>query len=113
MAKTYVSLSKLSIFLDNLRNTFATLSHTHKISELTDYVVDSELSSTSANPVQNKIIDAEFEAVGTAMNALETAIDGKSDLGHDHNDLYYTQGQIDTALSQKSQVQIITWGADD
>lgn len=51
-------------------------------------IVDDTLSSTSINPVQNKIIDAEFEAISTAMNALESAIDGKSDANHDHNDLY-------------------------
>lgn len=38
--------------------------------------VDSALSSTSTNPVQNKVIDAEFEAVSTAMNVLEQTIDG-------------------------------------
>lgn len=87
--KKYVSLSKLSSFLDKLKGTFASLTHTHKVSDLTDYTVDSELSSTSTNPVQNKTIDAEFEAVSTAMNALDSAID------------------------TKSQVQIITWEDDD
>lgn len=33
--------------------------------------VDSALSSTSTNPVQNKVLDAEFEAIATSMNALD------------------------------------------
>ena len=74
--KKYVSLSKLSTFLDNLYNKFASLGHKHTLNDITNYTVDEELSSTSTNPVQNKVIDAEFEAISTAMNALESAIDG-------------------------------------
>ena len=75
--KKYASLSTLATFLDNIKLKFAALTHTHKLSDLTDYTVDSELSSTSTNPVQNKVIDAEFEAVSEAMNVLDAAIDGK------------------------------------
>ena len=84
MAKKYISLSKLSTFLDNLKNTFAALSHTHKLSDLTDYAVDSALSSTSTNPVQNAVLDAEFDAISDAMNALDLAIDGKAASSHAH-----------------------------
>ena len=100
--KKYVSLSKLSTFLDNLKDTFSTITHTHKLSDITDYTVDTELSSTSTNPVQNKTLDAEFEAISGAMNALEAAIDNKSDVTHNHDTVYYTQTQIDLKLSNKS-----------
>lgn len=82
--KKYVSLSKLQTFLENLGNKFAALSHKHTLSDITDYKVDTALSSTSTNPVQNKVIDAEFEAISTAMNALDQAIDGKADSSHTH-----------------------------
>lgn len=82
--KKYVSLSKLSTFLDNLKTTFATKVHAHKVSDLTDYTVDTELSSTSANPVQNKVLDAEFDAISEAMNAMDLAIDGKANVTHAH-----------------------------
>lgn len=94
-SKKYISLSKLQTFLDNLKATFATLTHSHSLGDLTDYAVDTELSSTSANPVQNKVIDAEFDAVGDAMGALELAIDGKADASHNHDDSYYTKTEID------------------
>jgi N-acetylglucosamine kinase-like BadF-type ATPase len=87
--KKYISLNRLSNFLDNLKNTFATLSHKHTTADITDYAVDTELSSTSNNPVANSVLNEEFEAISTAMNALELATDGKS------------------------QVQIITWEAGD
>lgn len=89
MAKKYVSLSKLSTFLDNLKGTFASLSHKHTMSDITNLTIDTALSPTSNNPVSNKVIDAEFEAISEAMGALDLAIDGKS------------------------QVQIITWEAND
>lgn len=72
--KKYVSLSKLSTFLDNLKDTFSALSHKHTITDITDYTVDNALSSSSTNPVQNKILDAEFDAIASAMNTLEQGI---------------------------------------
>lgn len=100
--KKYVSLSKLSTFLDNLYDKFASLGHKHTLDDITNYAVDSQLSSTSTNPVQNKVVDAEFEAISVAMNALESAIDGKSDTSHNHDDKYYTETEIDTKLASKS-----------
>lgn len=93
--KKYINLSNLSTFLSSLKETFAAISHKHTISDFTDFAIDSELSSTSTNPVQNKVIDAEFDAIAVSMNALESAIDAKSDDSHTHNDIYYTETEID------------------
>lgn len=39
------------------------------------------------------------------LNApLQDLIDGKSDIGHSHNDLYYTEAEVDAALSGKSDI---------
>ena len=100
--KKYISLNRLSNFLDNLKNTFALLSHKHTISDITDYKVDTALSSTSTNPVQNKVLDAEFDAIATAMNALDAAIDDKAASSHTHDDRYYTESEIDTKLASKA-----------
>lgn len=81
--KKYVSLSKLSTFLDNLKTKFALKTHTHTKSEITDFVVDTELSSTSINPVENRVVDAEFEAISQGMNALELAIDDIKAVSYD------------------------------
>lgn len=89
--KKYINLDNLSTFLTSLRETFSVLGHKHDISDITGYTVDAELSSTSVNPVQNKVIDAEFESVSQAMGALETAIDGKSDSTHNHDGDYLTK----------------------
>lgn len=99
MAKKYAGIETLRTFLVNLRNTFSELGHKHTLSEITDYKVDTALSSTSANPVQNKVIDAEFDAIADAMNALEQAVDGKSDSTHNHDDRYYTETEVDQKIS--------------
>lgn len=50
--------------------------------------VDAELSTTSTNPVQNKVI--------------KSALDGKSNTGHTHDDRYYTETEVNTKLDGKS-----------
>lgn len=50
--------------------------------------VDAELSSTSTNPVQNKII--------------KSALDGKSNTDHTHDDRYYTESEINIKLNAKA-----------
>ena len=77
----YVSPSKLSVFLENLKGIFSPLTHVHKLTDISDYQVDTALSSTSNNPLANSAIDAEFEAVSEALNiyniALESVIENK------------------------------------
>lgn len=100
-SKKYVSLTRLSDFLDNIKEKYSQIGHRHKVSDLTDYTpmsVDSSLSSTSTNPVQNKVIDAEFEAMATAMGALELAIDGKADSKHSHT---ISESDLDSSLAEK------------
>lgn len=50
--------------------------------------VDSTLSANSTNPVQNKVI--------------KSALDGKSNIGHTHDDRYYTESEINTKLNAKA-----------
>lgn len=91
--KKYVSLSKLSTFLDNLSNKFAALSHKHTMSDITDLSninieVDTELSSASTNPVANSTLNAEFDAIGQAFVVLEDAVDN-----HSHSE-YITEDEL-------------------
>lgn len=50
--------------------------------------VDSSLSSTSANPVQNKVIT--------------NALNGKANSTHSHDDRYYTETEMNTKLNGKA-----------
>lgn len=95
----YVTPRRLSTFLDNLKNVFALSGHKHTTSDITDYTVDSELSSTSTNPVQNRVLNEEFDVIAESMNALDLAIDEKANSSHDHDDRYYTETEIDQKLS--------------
>lgn len=56
--------------------------------DLNHVAVDAELSTTSTNPVQNKVI--------------KSALDGKSNTGHTHDDRYYTESEINTKLNAKA-----------
>lgn len=94
--KNYASLNTLRTFLEKLATKFAELAHKHTLKDIEDYKVDSELSSQSENPVQNKVIDAEFSAISEAMTIFEKAIDDKADANHNHDESYYTKSEIDS-----------------
>lgn len=85
--KKYASLSTLQTFLDNLKNLFATQTTVEELSADVAYInsednenitdvetggttnvtVDSALSETSENPVQNKVITEKINEVETAI----------------------------------------------
>lgn len=110
MAKEYVTPRRLGSFLTQIKTLFASVSHKHKVSDLTDYVVDGALSPTSTNPVQNKVLDEEFEAVSTALQALETALDEHS---HEIADINKLQETLDEFDANKTQVRFVIHGDDD
>ncbi len=76
-------------------------------------VVDSALSSTSTNPVQNKIVNSALaekvpntrtvNGKSLAANISLTASDvGASASGHTHDDRYYTESEMNSKLSGKA-----------
>ena len=44
------------------------------VDKLSNITVDSELSSTSENPIQNKAVNAEFSSVNNNISSLQTEI---------------------------------------
>ena len=58
----------------------------------------------------NASILAAFERMWQHVVVL---MSNKADSNHNHNDLYYTKNEVDNSLSNKSQVQIITWEDGD
>lgn len=70
--------------------------------------VDSSLSSTSANPVQNKVITNALNDKANSTHThddryyteteMNTKLNGKADTSHTHNDTYYTKDEINTRL---------------
>lgn len=93
--KKYLSLTGLSNFLDKINAIYSKIGHKHTISDITDYKIDTSLSPTSNNPIANKAVNDEFEAIGEAINILETVIDNKASVSHNHNDLYYTKSEFE------------------
>lgn len=73
-------------------------------------VVDSSLSSSSNNPVQNKIVTNALNGKANSSHShsisnitnLQSALDVKSETGHTHDDRYYTESEINTKLNGKA-----------
>lgn len=89
MESKYLGSTGLAKFLENLFNVFSKVGHTHNKSQITDFPtipsnvsqltndsgfvtaeqvtmiipVESSMSDTSENPVQNKVIKAKFDSV--------------------------------------------------
>ena len=76
MAQENKYLGKLGLpqLIEEIKSGFAKLVHTHKLSEITDYTVDSEIKSDSENPVQNMVIK---EALDLKVPIMRT-VNGKS-----------------------------------
>lgn len=73
-------------------------------------VVDSSLSSSSTNPVQNNVIKGALDGKAnvqhnhtfdTVVN-LQSTLNSKSDVGHTHDDRYYTETEMNTKLDGKA-----------
>lgn len=73
-------------------------------------VVDSSLSSSSTNPVQNKIVTNALNGKANSSHShsisnitnLQSALDGKSETGHTHDDRYYTETEMNAKLNGKA-----------
>lgn len=69
-------------------------------------VVDSSLSSSSTNPVQNKVVNSALSGKANSSHShsisnitnLQSALDSKSGTGHTHDDRYYTKDKINTQI---------------
>lgn len=73
-------------------------------------VVDSSLSSSSTNPVQNKVVNNALNGKANSSHShsisnitnLQSTLDEKAHLVHNHNNLYYTEAEIDEKLNGKA-----------
>ena len=91
----------------------------------TTITVDNILSTTSENPVQNKVITEELNkkadqtTVDSALSLKANSADvtaslaGKSDIGHTHDDRYYTESETNTLLGDKVGVSAFNSHAND
>lgn len=72
--KKYVGSEALIRLVAQLKAGFASLTHKHSISDITDYTVDSSLSSTSTNPVQNKVVNS---AISSNLSSAKSYTDSE------------------------------------
>ena len=73
-------------------------------------VVDSSLSSSSTNPVQNKVVNSALNGKANSSHShsitnitnLQSKLDGKANSVHNHDDRYYTETEMNTKLNGKA-----------
>jgi hypothetical protein len=70
------------------------------------YYTETEINNTLANfeSAINEAFGELEDAYEAADIALQTAIDGKSPLGHSHDDRYFTETEVTNKLAEKSDV---------
>lgn len=92
----------------------ADINHNHDGRYYTETETDTLVANSISTAISN-LVDSSPEALDTlnelaaALNddanfagTVTTALAGKSDIGHTHDDRYYTEAQMDTLLSYKS-----------
>lgn len=73
-------------------------------------IVDTSLSATSTNPVENKVVNSALSGKANSSHShsisnvtnLQSALEGKSETGHTHDDRYYTEIEMNTKLNGKA-----------
>ena len=81
-----------------------------KLNNLQQVTVDSTISATSTNPVQNKVINTALTGKAnsshthtiTNITNLQSKLDEKANSVHTHDDRYYTETEMDVKLSDKA-----------
>lgn len=81
-----------------------------KLNNLQQVTVDSTISATSTNPVQNKVINTALTGKAnsshthniTNITNLQSALDEKANSVHTHDDRYYTETEMNTKLNGKA-----------
>jgi hypothetical protein len=58
--------------------------------------------ATALNDLEDRKLDASAMTSYSSATEVNTALSGKSDTGHTHDDRYYTKTEVNTALSGKS-----------
>lgn len=111
MAQENKYLGKLGLpqLIEEIKSGFAKLVHTHKLSEITDYTVDSEIKSDSENPVQNMVIK---EALDLKVPIMRT-VNGKSldaDINLSASDVgTMTSEEITSGLDSKANISDVAY----
>lgn len=101
--KKYISLTRLSTFLDNLKNLFATKSEVG--------------NKADVSHIHNDLYYTETE-IDTKINEINEKIENSSTASHTHdisdiNNLQAEMDEIDANISNKTLIQLVTWEVGD
>ena len=74
----YVGKEAAKRIVSKAKEKFSPILHKHTKSDITDLIIDSELSSTSTNPIQNKAVYTAIDAIDANINDIQDQVDAKS-----------------------------------
>ena len=108
LTNKYVSLNRLSDFLDKLKDLFSLKTHGHTLSEIEDLIIDNEVTA-SANLVKNSAVNSAIESVRSDLGKdIEDAISYTNtkiaDLVNSAPDTLDTLGELATAFQDNKEV---------
>lgn len=104
-------LSEIQVSWDRVTDkpeTYAPSEHKHNVADIDDFPeipepiqIDSELSASSENPVQNKVINSAIESINNNLgNKLEASV----------LDNYYTKSQVDDKIEEAGEGDVVVSG---
>ena len=136
--KEYANLNTLQVFLDNLKNLFATkteidetfnekadIEHAHTLDDIDGLQAEFDNIMSEIDSVETSLSTPAGDGLGMVMSGgnvsiqdgiitvlddshdhiidnitgLQDVLDTKSEISHTHDDLYYTESEIDTKIS--------------
>lgn len=86
--------------VDNLLASKSDSGHNHNDKYYTESEIDKKITDLQAEI--NADVEVEKDRAEAAEAALQAAIDKKSDSGHNHDDRYYTESEMNTKLAAKA-----------
>lgn len=99
-------LSEVLALIDSNKGTLESLT----ISKINVSDIVDNLTTASAT----KVLSAkQGVAIKALIDALQSAVATKADSTHNHNDLYYKKEEVDNAVAEKTQVQMVTLNETD
>ena len=105
--KKYVSLSKLSTFLDNLKNLFVSKESLDSLETVVNAKAEANHAHDDAYYTKsqiNKQVSDTNAYIATSLNEAKL---------YSNTNLNTAKAYTDDMVAQRTQVQIITWEADD
>lgn len=98
----------LTELVELCKETFASITHKHTLNDITDYTVDSTFSSTSTNPIQNKVVNNALVTIAEDMDKIDADINKINDEKADKTELPTKVSQLENDSNYATNEDVTT-----